>query len=87
VSWPRLTHEQLLASGFHECASDCPPSFDPSKNLMLQSLRSAWPERDDRDRPDYVVEAVGDDGSVRIRPLVWADLIEWVERNVEGDVA
>ena len=61
-------------------------TFDPSKNLGLEALRRAWPHRDDRDKPDYVVEGVGDDGGVRVRPLTWEDLINWVERACEGDV-
>ncbi len=83
MSWSRLTHEQLIASGFHECASDCPLPFDPSKNLVLVALRLAWPDRDDRDRPDYIAEAVGDDGSVTIRPLTLADIATWVERSMD----
>lgn len=61
-------------------------TFDPSQNLTLVALKLAWPDRDDRDRPDYVVTAMEDDGSVRIRPLVWDDLIEWVERQCRGSV-
>jgi len=83
VSWSRLTHEQLLASGFHECASDCPLPFDPSKNLVLVALRLAWPDRDDRDRPDWLTETVNDDGSIVVRPLTITDVLEWVERGCE----
>ena len=59
---------------------------DLSKNLTLEALRRAYPERDERDRPDWIAESVDDNGSVRVRPLVWADLISWIERKVEGEV-
>lgn len=59
--------------------------FRPDQNLGLVALKSAWPDRDEQDKPDWIVTGV-DDGGVRIRPLVWDDLIEWVERQCRGDV-
>ena len=59
---------------------------DLSKNLFLESLRRAYPERDERDRPDWIAESVDDNGSVRVRPLTFDDIVAWCERETRGMV-
>jgi hypothetical protein len=53
---------------------------------FLQKLRDRYAERGEQDRPDYLVHAVGDDGSVQIRPLTWDDIVAWANRECRGEV-
>ncbi|MCA1572505.1 MAG: hypothetical protein LC798_19835 [Chloroflexi bacterium] len=67
------------------------PDFDPSRNITLVALRSAWQEaRDERDMPDpldVITDAVDRDGTVtRVRSLSWEEVLVRVVRDCEGTV-
>lgn len=63
------------------------PTYDPSANLTLRALKAAWPDRDDRDRPDYIADRIDADGTVYVRPVSLTDVLDWVERETRGDVS
>jgi hypothetical protein len=57
-----------------------------SERIRLQGVKARFSERSERDQPDFLVTAVGDDGSVQIRPLTFDDLVTWCERQMIGEV-
>ena len=62
---------------------------DLSKNLYLEALRRAYPERDERDRPEFTVitDFVDGDGMVtRVRELTWEEALAGLVRDCRGDV-
>jgi len=59
--------------------------FDPAKNMMLQSLRLAWPQRDADDRPGRIVERIELE-RVIYRALTPQDMVDAIESYVVGEV-
>jgi hypothetical protein len=68
------------------------PTFDPSQNLELVALKSAWqdigPGADDLPDPSLILtEGVDADGMVtRVRALTALEVLELMVRDVRGEV-
>ena len=71
---------------------ELPEPFDPSKNLELVALRSAWrdigPDADDKPDPTLTVtDGVDRDGNVtHVRALTAVEVLEVLIRDVRGEV-
>ena len=60
-------------------------AFRPDRNLALVALKEGWKYRSDSDRPGDV--PVLRDGVVYVCPMSLTDVLEWIEREVEGEVS
>lgn len=60
--------------------------FHPEQWEFLEKLRRSYSNRSTSDEADWITEGIGEDGTVRVRPLTLVDVLDWVERVCEGDV-
>ena len=59
--------------------------FSDSQLRDFLDLRLAYALRGERDRAD-VIGVRFEDGELIVRPLVWDDLVAWIDRKMVGEV-
>ena len=59
--------------------------FSDAQLRDFLDLRLAYALRGERDRAD-VIGVRFEDGELIVRPLVWDDLVAWIDRKMVGEV-